>query len=53
MFKGTFKNEIREGPGTLMILKGEMCFLDGNYCNDRLEGKGKIEYRDGSVLHAW
>ncbi len=30
-----------------------MVSLEGPYVKDRLEGKGRVEYRNGDVLHAW
>ncbi len=56
-FCGEFRDEMRQGPGTLELASSsspsQMLYLDGNYADDRLEGRGKIEYRDGSVLYAW
>ncbi len=48
-FTGEFRHELREGPGTLKRAAGrapgDILYLDGNYVHDRLEGRGKIEYR--------
>ncbi len=55
---GDFRDGMREGKCTLQLApdsgKGrEILYLDTMYIRDRLEGKGKVEYRNGDVLHSW
>jgi hypothetical protein len=55
-FTGRFRDEIRDGPGTMELSlsgKSPIQYIDGVYTNDRLEGRGKIEYRNGDILYAW
>lgn len=44
---------MREGNGTLKPVKGEILYIDGLYVRDQMDGKGKIEYKNGDVLYAW
>jgi hypothetical protein len=52
-FRGEFRNDQREGLGTLQTVEHEILYLDGRYVHDKLEGKARVEYRNGDVLHAW
>ena len=57
-FTGGFCNEAREGQGCLELGvassgTSNIQNIGGVYHGDRLQGKGKIEYRNGDVLYGW
>ena len=57
-FTGSFCNEAREGQGCLELgvassVTSTIHSIGGVYRGDRLQGKGKIEYRNGDLLYGW
>ena len=51
---GHFVHGSREGHGFLQVTsKPDLASLEGNYSNDLLRGKVKVDYKNGDSLYAW
>jgi len=52
-YEGGFSKGRRLGHGKITFSTGPVKSLEGDYDNDHLFGKGKVEYRNGQVLHCF